>query len=91
MKRFVTDTGRTLSRIEWIGAVIFLIAILLTISGCSHTRYAVQTPVCPPRPSLPIIMEVEFDDIAHDTYVRLVERELALLDYIGELKTLCRD
>lgn len=80
-----------MSKIELGGFIFFLIFLLLSLSGCASDRYVVMVPPCPVRPSLPLVMETELTSLTDDAYSRLVERELILLDYIGELKTLCRE
>lgn len=68
-----------------------LILWCFLFAGCTSQRYVVTLPVCPEKPSLPIVMEVELQGLSDEAYRRLVERELLLLDYVGELKSLCQE
>lgn len=68
-----------------------LILWCFLFAGCASQRYVVTLPVCPAKPSLPIVMEVELQGLSNEVYRRLVDRELLLLDYVGELKSLCQE
>jgi len=46
---------------------------------------------CPPVPPLPSISAQELQPLTEDAYRRLVERELRLKEYIGQLRTLCEE
>lgn len=81
--------GIILSKIEVIGMTLLMLLIALALTACTAPRYAVETPECPPMPKLPVIMETELNSLSDNAYTRLVDRELTLLEYIGELKSFC--
>mgnify|MGYP001648186295 FL=1 len=46
---------------------------------------------CPSMPPLPSISAQELQPLTDDAYRRLVERELRLKEYIGQLRALCEE
>jgi hypothetical protein len=44
---------------------------------------------CPPMPTLPSISAQELGGVSDDVYRRLVERELRLKEFIGQLEANC--
>lgn len=61
-------------------------------AGCAvQERYAPAPVVCPPAPSLPLVLESELQALSDDAYRRLVERELRLREHIGQLRTVCEE
>ena len=59
-------------------------------AGCAvQERYAPAPVVCPPVPSLPLVLESELQALSDDAYRRLVERELRLREHIGQLRAIC--
>ena len=62
------------------------------VAGCAvQERYAPAPVVCPPVPSLPLVLESELQALSDDAYRRLVERELRLREHIGQLRTVCEE
>lgn len=76
-----------MSRINRAALAAFFVAC---VGGCAvQERYAPAPVVCPPMPSLPLVMESELSFVSDDVYRRLVERELRLKAYIGQLRAVC--
>lgn len=63
--------------------------LVFGLGGCTTVRYAPAPVVCPPMPLLPLVMESELQALTDDAYRRLVERELRLREYIGQIKAVC--
>ena len=64
----------------------------LVLAGCASRVEFVPSPaVCPPVPPLPSISAQELQTLTDDAYRKLVERELRLKEYIGQLRTLCEE
>ena len=67
-----------------------LAALFLALAGCAaRVEYVPMSVSCPPVPPLPSISAQELQPLTDDAYRRLVERELRLKEYIGQLRTLC--
>ncbi|MDO4642512.1 MAG: hypothetical protein Q4A74_01575 [Cardiobacteriaceae bacterium] len=65
-------------------------AIFLVLAGCTSRVEFVPSPArCPSMPPLPSVYESELQGLSDDAYQRLVERELRLKEYIGQLKVFC--
>ena len=60
-------------------------------AGCGHKHFAPVPAICPPVPSLPLVLESELQGLSDDAYRRLVERELRLKEHIGQLRAVCDD
>ncbi len=60
-------------------------------AGCARQVEFVPSPLppCPPMPTLPSISAQELDGVSDDVYRRLVERELRLKEFIGQLEANC--
>ena len=62
------------------------------VAGCAvQERYAPAPVVCPPVPSLPLVLESELAFVSDDVYRRMVERELRLREHIGQLRAVCEE
>lgn len=59
--------------------------------GCARQVEFVPLPPppCPPMPILPSISAQELGGVSDDVYRRLVERELRLKEFIGQLEANC--
>ena len=59
--------------------------------GCARQVEFVPSPLppCPPMPTLPSISAQELDGVRDEVYRRLVERELRLKEFIGQLEANC--
>lgn len=67
-----------------------LVAILL--SGCvARIDYVPLPAPCPVMPPLPSVSAEELRALTDDAYRKLVERELRLKEYIGQLRALCEE
>lgn len=60
-------------------------------AGCARQVEFVPSPLppCPPMPTLPSISAQELGGVSDDVYRRLVERELRLKEFIGQLEANC--
>lgn len=60
-------------------------------AGCARQVEFVPLPPapCPPMPTLPSISAQELGGVSDDVYRRLVERELRLKEFIGQLEANC--
>ena len=60
-------------------------------AGCARQVEFVPSPLppCPPMPTLPSISAQELDGVRGEVYRRLVERELRLKEFIGQLEANC--
>nr|DAO55133.1 MAG TPA: hypothetical protein [Caudoviricetes sp.] len=60
-------------------------------AGCARQVEFVPSPLppCPPVPTLPSISAQELGGVSDDVYRRLVERELRLKEFIGQLEANC--
>ena len=60
-------------------------------AGCARQVEFVPSPLppCPPMPTLPSISAQELDGVRDEVYRRLVERELRLKEFIGQLEANC--
>ena len=60
-------------------------------AGCARQVEFVPSPLppCPPMPTLPSISAQELDGVRDEVYRRLVERELRLKEFIGQLEADC--
>ena len=60
-------------------------------AGCARQMEFVPLPLppCPPMPTLPSISAQELDGVRDEVYRRLVERELRLKEFIGQLEANC--
>ena len=60
-------------------------------AGCARQVEFVPSPLppCPPMPTLPSISAQELDGVRDEVYRRLVERELGLKEFIGQLEANC--
>ena len=60
-------------------------------AGCARQVEFVPLPPapCPPMPILPSISAQELGGVSDDVYRRLVERELGLKEFIGQLEANC--
>jgi len=59
-------------------------------AGCARTEFVpLPPPPCPPMPILPSISAQELGGVSDDVYRRLVERELRLKEFIGQLEANC--
>lgn len=60
-------------------------------AGCARQVEFVPSPLppCPPVPILPSISAQELDGVRDEVYHRLVERELRLKEFIGQLEANC--
>ena len=75
---------------KWMMAA--LAALFLALAGCTtRVEYVPMSVSCPPVPPLPSISAQELQPLTDDAYRRLVERELRLKEYIGQLRTLCEE
>ena len=75
---------------KWMMAA--LAALFLALAGCAaRVEYVPMSVSCPPVPPLPSISAQELQTLTDDAYRRLVERELRLKEYIGQLRTLCEE
>ena len=62
------------------------------LSGCvARIDYVPLPAPCPVIPPLPRVSAQELQPLSDDAYHRLVERELRLKEYIGQLRTLCEE
>ena len=62
------------------------------LSGCvARIDYVPLPAPCPVMPPLPSISAQELQPLTDDTYRKLVERELRLKEYIGQLRALCEE
>lgn len=69
-----------------------LAALFLALAGCAaRVEYVPMSVFCPPVPPLPSISAQELQPLTDDAYRKLVERELRLKEYIGQLRTLCEE
>ena len=69
-----------------------LAALFLALAGCAaRVEYVPMSVSCPPVPPLPSISAQELQTLTDDAYRKLVERELRLKEYIGQLRTLCEE
>lgn len=67
-----------------------LAALFLALAGCARTEFVPLPPApCPPMPTLPSISAQELDGVRDEVYRRLVERELRLKEFIGQLEANC--
>ena len=68
-----------------------LAALFLALAGCARQVEFVPLPLppCPPMPTLPSISAQELGGVSDDVYRRLVERELRLKEFIGQLEANC--
>lgn len=80
-----------MSKIELVGMTLLMLLIALALTACASPRYTVDTPECPPLPKLPVVMETELSSLSDESYARLVDRELTLMEYIGVLKSFCTE
>lgn len=69
------------------------LAAFLFLAGCGNSTTLATIPlaVCPPPPVLPKVAALELQSLSDDAYRRLVERELRLKEYIGQLRVFCHD
>ena len=75
---------------KWMMAA--LAALFLALAGCAaRVEYVPMSVPCPPVPPLPRVSAQELQPLTDDAYRRLVERELRLKEYIGQLRTLCEE
>ena len=77
----------------FIAALLFLLlaAVASQLGGCAaEPQYVVHRLPCPPKPTLPVIMETELESLSDAAYRRLVERELRLKAYIDQLEVGCK-
>ena len=60
-------------------------------AGCARQVEFAPAPLppCPPMPTLPSISAQELDGVRDEVYRRLVERELRLKEFIGQLEANC--
>lgn len=60
-------------------------------AGCARQVEFVPSPLppCPPMPTLPSISAQELGGVRDEVYRRLVERELRLKEFIGQLEANC--
>lgn len=67
------------------------LAVVFGAAGCARQVEFVPSPLppCPPMPTLPSISAQELDGVSDDVYRRLVERELRLKEFIGQLEANC--
>lgn len=73
---------------KWMMAA--LAAFLL--SGCvARIDYVPLPAPCPVMPPLPRVSAQELQPLSDDAYRRLVERELRLKEYIGQMRALCEE
>lgn len=77
----------------FIAALLFLLlaGVMSQLGGCAaQPQYIVHRVACPPKPTLPIIMETELQGLSEAAYRRLVERELRLRAYVDQLEVGCK-
>lgn len=67
------------------------LAVVFGAAGCARQVEFVPSPLapCPPMPTLPSISAQELGGVSDDVYRRLVERELRLKEFIGQLEANC--
>lgn len=78
--------------ISRISKTVALAAVLVFgAAGCARQVEFVPLPPapCPPMPTLPSISAQELGGVSDDVYRRLVERELRLKEFIGQLEANC--
>ncbi len=74
------------------GKTVALAAVFVFgAAGCARQVEFVPLPPppCPPMPTLPSISAQELGGVSDDVYRRLVERELRLKEFIGQLEANC--
>lgn len=72
-------------------AVALAAVFVFGAAGCARQVEFVPLPPppCPPMPTLPSISAQELDGVRGEVYRRLVERELRLKEFIGQLEANC--
>ena len=72
-------------------AVALAAVFVFGTAGCARQVEFVPLPPppCPPMPILPSISAQELGGVSDDVYRRLVERELRLKEFIGQLEANC--
>ena len=72
-------------------AVALAAVFVFGAAGCARQVEFVPSPLppCPPMPILPSISARELGGVSDDVYRRLVERELRLKEFIGQLEANC--
>lgn len=71
-------------------AVALAAVLVFGAAGCARTEFVPLPPApCPPMPTLPSISAQELGGVSDDVYRRLVERELRLKEFIGQLEANC--
>ena len=72
-------------------AVALAAVLVFGAAGCARQVEFVPSPLppCPPMPTLPSISAQELDGVRDEVYRRLVERELRLKEFIGQLEANC--
>ena len=71
-------------------AVALAAVFVFGAAGCVRTEFVpLPPPPCPPMPILPSISAQELGGVSDDVYRRLVERELRLKEFIGQLEANC--
>lgn len=71
-------------------AVALAAVFVFGAAGCARTEFVPLPPApCPPMPILPSISAQELGGVSDDVYRRLVERELRLKEFIGQLEANC--
>lgn len=72
-------------------AVALAAVFVFGAAGCARQMEFVPLPLppCPPMPTLPSISAQELDGVRDEVYRRLVERELRLKEFIGQLEANC--
>ena len=75
---------------KWMMAA--LAALFLALAGCAaRVEYVPMSAPCPSMPPLPSVSAEELRALTDDAYRKLVERELRLKEYIGQLRALCEE
>lgn len=82
----MTAGGIILSRINRAALAAFLF-----LAGCGRAQFAPVPAPCPAPPVLPKVAALELQALSDDVYRRLVERELRLKAYIGQLRAVCEE
>ena len=72
-------------------AVALAAVFVFGAAGCARQVEFVPLPPapCPPMPTLPSISAQELGGVSDDVCRRLVERELRLKEFIGQLEANC--